>query len=284
MNKVGFKKLRFDSKTFDYKEFIEEYFQIVNKDGETVDFKLNDIQKQYLTEEYADQVAILKARQQGFSSLITAIFTVDFIWRLNCYNMIIADKEDNAEGLLKKVKFYIESFERKSGKKINLKYNSKNELYNGLMRSTFVIGTAHNTNIARSRTITNLLLSEVAFYRHLKKILASAGQATVEHGRNIMETTANGFNEFKAFWNKLKESRAETSYKPLFYKASDFYTQSFLKKKKITLGDLFPQEYPETDIEAFVTSGECYFDKESLGWYLSQIEKNFPMKREFIYG
>jgi hypothetical protein len=255
-----------------YQKFIEKRFRIVDKKGQLINFELNKIQKKFLGKDYSDNCIILKARQQGFSSIITAIFTADFILREHSYSVIVADMEDNATGLLDKVKKYIENYQIITGEKVPLKYNSRFELYNPFMDTTFIIGTAKNQEFGRSKTITNLHCSEVAFYPNIQNIISGAGQAVVETGRKIFETTANGFNDFKKLYEEAKDGKNE--YKPLFYKASEFYSPEFLEKKKAELKELFPQEYPENEIEAFVTSGKCYFDKDSLNQMLLRINNN----------
>jgi hypothetical protein len=264
-----------------YKEFIEQNFRIVDKDGQLVPFILNKIQNRYLTEDYTGKDIILKARQQGFSSLITAIFTADFILREHSYSVVVADIEENAIGLLSKVKKYIESYETTNNIAVPLKYNSKNELYNPFMDTTYKIGTAKNIDFGRSKTLTNLHLSEVAYYPDIEGIIAGAGQAVVETGRLIFETTANGFNDFKKLWDISKQKKTE--YMPLFYKASDFYSKEFLEKKRNdpALGARFAQEYPENDTEAFLTSGNCYFDKEALKVYIEHAKT--PITDGVIY-
>lgn len=252
-----------------YKKFIETNFQIVDKEGNLVPFRLNKIQDKFLTQDTSNgRDIILKARQQGFSSLILGVFTADFLLKPNTFNVVIADDSDNAQGLLKRVKDYIGCWCEKRGIKTKdiLKYNSKYELYFAQNNSTYIIGTAQNINVGRSKTITNLHLSEAAFYPHLEQMLAGVLQAVVPDGRVIMETTANGFNFFKEYWDKSELN--ETDFSNHFYKASDFYTQELLDTKKKELGRLYKQEYPETPLEAFITSGETYFDQEALEYYL----------------
>lgn len=252
-----------------YKQFIESRLSIVDKAGELIDFTPNDIQARYL-EEGSGRDYILKARQQGFSSLILAIFTADFILRENSRSVIVADISDNAIELLDRVKLYLESYGAKTGTPIELKYNSKYELYNEAIRSRYTIGTADKADFGRSKTITNLHLSEFNFYRDPEKLLAGVMQAVVPDGRVIIETTANGFNFGRDFW--VASERGETGFKPLFYKASDFYSQEVLANKERELGRFYPQEYPESPMEAFVTSGDSYFNKESLAQYLQETE------------
>ena len=250
-----------------YRRFIEDNLQLVNKEGDLIDFIPNAVQSKYL-EESTGKDFILKARQQGFSSLILALFTVDFLLKENSRSVIVADISDNAIELLDRVKLYLESYTLKSGIPVKLKYNSKYELYNETNRARYTIGTADKADFGRSKTINNLHLSEFLFYRDPERLLAGAMQAVVPDGRVIIETTANGFNYGKEYWDKSEQG--ETGFKPLFYKASEFYSPEFLDMKRRDLGRLFTQEYPDSPLEAFVTSGESYFNKDALNGYLQE--------------
>jgi len=253
-----------------YKQFIEKYFKIVDKNLDNIPFILNKIQDKYLLEDSSGAYdVILKARQQGFSSIILAIFTVDFLLKPNTRNIIVADEKENAEEMLDKVRYYIESYEQIRRIKIPFRYSSKYELYNDAMKSRYTIGTAQKAQFGRSKTVSNLHFSEAAFYPNMDSLLAGAMQAVVPTGRVIIETTANGFNQFKEYWDK--SVNGETSFKAIFYKASDFYSKEFLENKKRELQRQYPQEYPETPIEAFITSGECFFSSEALEYYKNQI-------------
>ena len=253
-----------------YKAFIEDNLEIVNKKLETVPFILNAPQNK-INASLKGKDIILKARQEGFSSFIAAMFTADFILTPNSYSVIVADIDDNSQMLLEKVKGYIKSYERHNMVKVPLKYNSKTELFNPFMNSRYNIGTARNTEFGRSRTISNLHLSEVAFFSNIENIIAGAGQAVIPGGKFVLETTANGFNDFKDMWERSK--RGETGFTTHFFKASEFYSVEFLKEKAVELGRKYKQEYPETDIEAFVASGECYFNTEGLQWHYDRAIK-----------
>ena len=263
-----------------YKKFIEDYFDITNKKNELVPFKLNDIQDRFITHDADDhRNVILKARQQGFSSLILAMFTVDFLLKDFSHSVIVADTRENAEGLLERVKLYIESYEAKKKFKINLKYNTRNELYNRDTRSKYTVGTAQNVQFGRSKTITNLHFSEAAFFPDMSKLLSAALQAVTEDGMAIIETTANGYNFFRDFWIDCKEGKS--NFKPVFYGASQFYSEDFLAAKKMELKREYQQEYPENWMEAFLASGDTYFKKEALEVYLTNAID--PIKT-FKYG
>lgn len=253
--------------------FIEDKLTIINKSGEQVPFVLNDIQRQFVVDATGKDI-ILKGRQMGFSSFILGAFTKDFIYKENSLSVVIADIADNALDLLARVKHYIKAYEEANNTKVPLKYNSKYELQNGLTNSRYIIGTAENTEFGRSKTITNLHMSEAAFYKHFKKLQAGAGTALVPTGRFVIETTANGFNEFKTFWDESE--LGETDFKAHFYSSHDFYPAEYLDKEKKRLGRLFMQEHPKTALEAFLTSGELFFDQEALRTYLERAKQ--PMK------
>lgn len=255
-----------------YLPFIRDNFTIINKEGVEVPFTPNRVQERYAHEASGHDI-ILKARQQGFSSLILAVFTTDFILKENARCVVVADIEENAQELLDRVKHYIRSYERINNVKVPLKYNSKTELYNQATNGRYTIGTAKATEFGRSKTITNLHLSEAAFYPNLGKILKGAGNAVVPTGRYILETTANGYNEFKTLYDEAEIGNKD--FKPLFFKASDFYTALELETKRrqaITESD-YLQEFPETPSDAFQTSGQCYFDLEALRSYAQRTKE-----------
>lgn len=241
--------------------FIEDMLSIIDKNGDNVDFQLNDMQRKFV-EDATGRDIILKGRQMGFSSFILGAFTKDFIYKENSLSVVIADIADNSQDLLGRVKHYIKSFEEKNNTKVPLKYNSKYELQNAYNNARYIIGTAENTEFGRSKTITNLHMSEAAFYKHFRKLHASAGTALTPTGRFVIETTANGFGEFKAFWDE--SVLGETGFTPHFYTSHGFYPPEYIESERKRLGRLFDQEHPSTPEIAFITSGELYFDNNSL--------------------
>lgn len=244
-------------------------FDIVSKEGQTVPFNVNEEQKTFI-ESMSGKDVILKSRQIGFSSAILGLFTLDFLLKENSRSVCISHDSPSSQKLLDRVKFFIQSAEQK-GLAINLKYNSRNELVNSDKNSTFYIGASGNKSFGRGDTLTNLHLSEFAFYDDQEAMLASVLQAVVPTGRVVIESTANGANYFKTFWDKSKNN--ETGFKTHFFDNS-FYSQEFLNQKKRELGDvLFKQEYPSTDLESFISTGSPFFDEEALAYYLSNTRE-----------
>lgn len=252
-----------------YKAFIEDNFTIINKQASEVQFILNKAQN-YVAENATGRDFTLKARQEGISAFELAVFSTDFLLVDNSTSVVVADNADNAQGLLERVKWYLDSYERKNNVKIPFKYNSKYELHNEANNAKYIIGTAQNVEVGRSRTITNAHLSEALFYPHFRKLLASLLQAVVPDGKVMIESTANGFNEGKEYWEDTKMGK--TGFNPIFLPGSFMYDTDFLSKKRGELGErLFMQEYPETDIEAFITSGAPYIDAMAMKYYLDEV-------------
>lgn len=264
-----------------YKKFIESRFTIIDKNLKEVPFVLNPIQEKYLTQDLTTRDVILKARKQGFSSVILGKFAADFILRENSRSVVIADNSDNAIALLDRVKKYLESYEYNTGVKVPLKYNSKHELVNAALNTRYFVGSAENVEFGRSQDITNLHFSEAAFYPDFDKLRASAMQAVTDQAHVVVETTANGFNQFRAFWEESK--KGETGFTAHFYKGSDVYSPEFLDMKRKELKDKFPQEYPETDVEAFLLSGTPYFDMESIQWYMERVKEPLKTNEQFSF-
>lgn len=244
-------------------------FDIVDKSGQRISFLPNSFQEKFLHDMSSKDI-ILKARQCGFSSLILALFTVDFLLKENSRSVCISHDSASAQRLFDRVKFYIQSAQDK-GLAVNFKYNSRNEMVNSEKNSSFYIGAAGSKSFGRGDTLTNLHLSEFAFYPDPEMMLSSVLQAVVPDGRVIIESTANGMNYFKTFWDKSKDQ--QSTFKTHFFDNS-FYSKEFLEQKKNELGEeLFKQEYPSTDLEAFLSSGDLFFDKAALAEYLKEVKE-----------
>lgn len=253
-----------------YKPFIEDNFTIINKEAKEVPFILNKAQN-YIVDNGTGRDFTLKARQEGVSAFELAVFATDFILVENSTSVVVADNADNAQGLLERVKWYMDSFERHNNTKLKFKYNSKYELHNEQNNAKYIIGTAQNVEVGRSRTINNAHLSEALFYPHFRKLLASLLQAVVPNGKVMIETTANGFNEGKEYWDDTM--LGTTGFNPIFLPASFMYDHEYLAKKRGELGErLYMQEYPETPEEAFITSGSTYIDNLALVRVLNNVK------------
>ncbi|MBB6672616.1 phage terminase large subunit family protein [Cohnella nanjingensis] len=182
--------------------------------------------------------------------------------------------------------------------------NEKNR--NPGLRSRIKIATANNLGAGRSATIHNLHASEVAFWRDGKTIMLGLMQAVPNTPNTmvVLESTANGVGGyFYDEWQRAK--KGESDFVPLFFawfeepnyemdvpegfepdETERMLMQRFpdITHRKLVWrrwciknncgGDpeLFKQEYPSDDMEAFLVSGRPRFDTQALTEYMSQVK------------
>jgi hypothetical protein len=281
---------------------IEACFTITDKNGKTVPFFFNEVQSDFVrqiqTQGRQKPYFILKGRQQGFTTLITAIMLSYCIVKRNFSGFIVADRGDNTKSIFNdKAKSMYNSLPKRL--QPTEKFNSSRELYFDKLNSSLRVATA-SSNIGRSRTLSFIHYSEVAFYKcPLADLQKSIAEAATKDALCIYETTANGFNEARTLWesgaciNLFYEWYKNKEYTSCDYEAlntSDAWLKSrllALEKRGLDKGQLawyakkyhsyidksaIRQEYPISPEEAFVTSGECVFDTERISNHLASLD------------
>lgn len=273
---------------------IEACFDIVDKRQRTVPFFLSEVQRDFLrrfeengtTKPYI----ILKGRQQGFTSLITAIQLSFAITRKNFSGFTLADCSSNSRTIFNDKARTVYS-RLPSELKPTEQFNSACELFFNRLNSSWRVSTA-TKQVGRSKTLNFVHFSEAAFYKcTLSDLQKSIGEAMTADAFCVYESTANGFNEFRELWNSgtcvnlfyewwrtaeyrsrryefintddkwLSERIKALKEKGLDREQIAWYCEkydSYLDKSSIR------QEFPCTPEEAFVASGDCIFDKDVL--------------------
>ncbi len=291
---------------------IEVAFYIVNKKRETVPFFLNDVQRDFIdkleTLGTNKPYFILKGRQQGFTSVITAIQLSFAIVRKNFSGFTMADRSDNTSAIFNDKARVV--YDRLPDElKPSEKFNSRNELFFDKLNSSWRIATATD-QVGRSRTLNFVHFSEVAFYEcNLSDLQAGIGEAIIAGAIQVYETTANGFNQAKDLWdsescnNLFYEWWRTPEYRSTEYEYLETDDPWLIERKKV-LEDLgldkeqitwyckkydsylnkntIKQEYPITPTEAFISSGDCVFDKESINNRLAEVTRLQPVKKGFF--
>lgn len=266
-----------------YLWLIETYFLIDDaKTGKLVPFKLRKVQMRYfmmLVRDYPNdkdpiRELILKARKEGFTSLVLAIFAAACILADDPIRMMeISYKADSTRQHFRRFTTYIESF--CAANKIDYKKfcsaTENNEVSFHHNRSTFFVGTASAKTGERGGTVHGILFSEPAHYpdteimQAAEIVEATSQQMDNEAGMIFLESTANGFGNFyQLMWTQATEKKIR--HKPRFFGWREMYTPEQFETIKAGFSDkgLIPQEYPETPMEAFVHSGRPVFDQTVL--------------------
>ena len=311
-------------------KLIEMVFVVVDKDKKTMPFFLNSVQKEFIKilnraiDDYENNVItsisilILKGRQQGFTTLVTAYQLAKSITNKNFEGFTLADESSNSEAIFEnKAKFPYSQLP--DVLKPTEKFNNRRQFLFEKINSSWAVDTA-TKNVGRSRTVNFFHGSECAFWRDgIATIQAALGEALTKNCIKIYESTANGFNDYQKMW----ESGAHINCFFEWWKTSEYrinfpsedIKQKFVKdidqkddwiserlrwlrdEKHLDIEQLYwyykkyeayidkrliKQEYPCSPKEAFLLSGDNVFDTEKILARLTRIPK--PLKvGYFIY-
>ena len=281
-------------------KLIEDHLLIADKKRKIVPFKLNKVQQMY-DESKTNRDIILKARQEGFTSLILAYFLMDCLKTKNTRSVVVGHDKEATQKLLDRVRFYLKYFHKgEDFVEVDLRTDTKNELYFPETDSRFYIGTQGSVSFGRSDTLHNVLLTEFAMYDNPEDILTSITGAVPKDGRIVIETTANGFNYFRELyyeakagtrgykahfypWTLHKEYRIENKGKMKLDKDEKRLfkmgiTKAQIRWRRDKMAEYpskkeFQQEYPAYEDEAFISSGRKAFNTEALKEYLVNVNE-----------
>ena len=264
------------------------------------------------------RIIILKARQMGFSTLVVAIVFWMTVTARNVESMIVAHTEEATGNLFRMIKRFLDCLPPKL-RPITKASNAKELVFDAPSKqagsvkglgSRIRCATAGGKGIGRSYTLKCLHVSEYAFWPGDKKhTLAGLVQAVPDKPGTLIaiESTANGFDDFKARWDAAVKAQADGTdgYYPIFFawfempdyrrkprkgfvrtEEEDALARTFgLDDRQLAWrrwciaeqcgGDeeLFHQEYPCTPEEAFVSTGRCVFGKQALVLRLAQAKQ-----------
>lgn len=289
-------------------------FYIVDKKRNTVPFFFNEVQEDFISKletlGTSKPFFVLKGRQQGFTSVITAIQLSFAIVRKNFSGFTMADRTDNTMAIFNdKARVVYDRLPEEL--KPSEKFNSRNEMFFDKLNSSWRIATATD-QVGRSRTLNFVHFSEVAFYEcNLSDLQAGIGEAITAGAIQVYETTANGFNQAKDLWdseschNLFYEWWRSPEYRSTEYEYLETQDPWLIERKKVLEAkgcdkeqitwyckkydsyldkNTIKQEYPITPAEAFVSSGDCVFDKEAINNQIARcVSLQAPRRGYFTY-
>jgi hypothetical protein len=286
----------------DRKWRLNNLYDITDKHGAVVRFKLNPPQEKLLDELHYLNV-ILKARQLGFSTLILLMALDCCLFNPNFAAGLVADTLDNAKGLLERVKFAYDRLPDLLKARIPITVDNKEETTFG-NGSTIRVGTS-----LRSGTYNFLHISEYGkicakFPDKASEIKSGALNTLAKRQLCFIESTAEG--RTGDFYDKSQAAEklhlSQTALGDLDYKFHFFpwyddvkyslddevkltpenvaYFRELAELHGITLsdgqkwwyaakakeqGDAMWKEYPSTPEEAFKAARDgAYFAKDML--------------------
>jgi hypothetical protein len=271
--------------------------RIRTKTGDVREFEFNRAQR-YVHGRLEEQRAktgkvralILKGRQQGCSTYVSARYYKRTTWARGVRTFILTHEDAATQNLFEMVNRYHEhcpAFVRPSTGASNAK-----ELFFDKLDSGYKVGTAGTKGVGRSSTIQLFHGSEVAFWPNAETHAAGVLQAVPDAPGTevILESTANGVGNFfhqkwrdaengvgdfiavfvPWYWQEeyrkaVPEGFALTDEEREYQEAYglDLEQMAWRRNKIAELKDptLFKQEYPATAAEAFQMSGHDSFIK-----------------------
>lgn len=309
-------------------KLIELMFIVVDKNQQTMPFFLNEVQYEFINilnkakEDFEKglvtdiSLLILKGRQQGFTTLVTAYQLSCSILNRNFQGFTLADKSDNSEAIFQNKAKYPYS-QLPDILKPTEKFNNRKQLLFEKINSSWAVDTA-TKDVGRSRTVNFFHGSECAFWKDgIASIQAALGEAFTKNCIKIYESTANGYNDYQKMWDsgvhincffewwRTKEYRINFPSEEIkleFNQNIDskndwIWTRLKWLRDEIKLEpeqlywyykkyegyldkDLIKQEYPCSPREAFLLSGANVFDIEKILERLQNIPK--PIKTGYF--
>lgn len=274
----------------DARFFIEKSFLVIDKStNQLIRFKFNEIQN-YYWDNKSNFDYIIKSRKGGISTVNIARFIHKCNFFPNQRAIMLCQNEDATVKMFR---------ERLKPMLLNCQWpmNYKMKESEGMIEfldtgSTFYIGTAGTKTFGRGSDITLFHMSEFCHWDS-QIVLTGVEEALMDDAEGVIESTANGINFSHQLWKKsvLGESRYKSIFIPWMKDGTyrikgvqgfndltaeekdliqvfdiDMEQIAWRRKKRKDMSEVekFPQEYPATAEEAFISSSSMVFDWVAL--------------------
>ena len=297
------------------KEYCEKLLVIRDKKQKLVPLRFNEAQdnlyavmRQQAALGKPIRIIILKGRQEGISTVTEALMFQDAATRPNVKTLIVAHNSDATSNLFKMNKLFYDCLPRRmqpmrknsNARELTFENPTKDRKAKARrpgLRSAIRCQTAGGGGVGRSETLTNVHLSEYAFWPKNKKELLLGIMQSVPDDPNTMvviESTANGYDHFKELWDGAVSGEnawvpvflpwyLEKGYRKAVPPGTEWTEEEETLRRDFGLDDEqlqwrrwciktncggsveeFRQEYPNTPAEAFLLSGTPFFDNQAL--------------------
>ena len=297
------------------KEYCESLLVIRDKRQKLVPLRFNEAQdnlyaviRQQAALGKPIRIIILKGRQEGISTVTEALMFQDAATRPNVKTLIVAHNSDATSNLFKMNKLFYDCLPRRvqpmrknsNARELTFENPTKDRKAKARrpgLRSSIRCQTAGGGGVGRSETLTNVHISEYAFWPKDKAALLLGIMQSVPDDPNTMvviESTANGYDHFKELWDGAVSGEnawipvflpwyLEKGYRKAVPPGTEWTEEEEALRRDFGLDDeqlqwrrwciktncgnsveKFRQEYPNTPAEAFLLSGTPFFDNQAL--------------------
>lgn len=281
------------------------------------------------------RVDILKARQLGLSTFVSGLYLPLTIFAPNTRTCVMADLEDHSKNLFGIYQTFYEHLsdslpDAKQITEDTLKHIQNpndirptlSHMREGQMMKTEVGNSTiecvtAGDSAGRSAHYRYVHDSETAFQKDLEKTCVSLFSTVSVNDLDsiiIVETTANGYNDYKARWDNdyagntafaalffpwfkhpgyTRESPLKPPSYPLwFFEKRDQHPEVtkdqlywyFLQYGNFSQEALMKQEYPWDPEDAFISSGMSVFDSRLIKRRLDEVKDIIPARMMFGYA
>jgi hypothetical protein len=279
-----------------YRAVFKKHFRIP-KYGSTkfVPFIPNEMQDDIINNMDFDNI-ILKARKEGISTVVLAMALVNCNEIPNYHAVFLADNEPNTKAIFSRVSDMIRTMEGFDDLDVD---DTTSTVKFARTNARMEISTAGRKSAFRGSDIHFVHCSEIAFFKY-PDVYEAVLEARNSGGIAFLESTANGRNLFFSLWQKAQGFPRESTFKPFFFgwdrhpeyrrETTDKFEYSAEEKLYVDMAkeiygiilnkeqmawrrwklnampnpDKFPQEYPLTANEAFLSSGKPVFRAKKL--------------------
>jgi len=256
---------------------INNLYNIVNKQGQKITFKLNWAQEELFQNMWYCNV-ILKARQLGMSTFICLLFLDRCLFNNNQSAGIIAHTIEDAQHMFKRVKFAYDNLPAEI-KGLVTADNDTAQMLKFSNGSSLRIGTS-----LRSSTFQYLHISEFgkicAKYPDKAEEIVTGSLNTVAAGQYVfIESTAEGREGYFYDICKLAEKRRGRDLSKLDFK---FHFFPWHKEPEYRIGNSLPFDKYLTDYFDHLLGIGIDLDDEQKNWYAARFNtQGDNMRREY---
>jgi hypothetical protein len=270
--------------------------RIRSREGQSVPLVPNLVQKEY-ERRRGQQNIVLKARQLGVSTWITARFFLKTAFIPGALTVQVAHSQDAAESLFRMVHRFYQLLPADLRESLGPIRANVRQLIFTESDSEYRVETAGDRNAGRGLTISNLHCSEVARWpRDAEETLQGMRAALVPDGELVLESTPMGASG--CFWREWQDADNTGTIRHFFpwwwetrYVSDSVAEESLNEEERslqlstgLTLGqigyrriiqkcyrELAKQEFAETAHDCFLASGDSYFDIRAIDRRLAEI-------------